>query len=154
MVSFDRRTHTGRLQHKKRCDLLETGYWVLELYEELLTKIGLPLGVTQKIFPGGFASPYSEDQFRDGLNTFMSLISIIRESPTAVFLSHLGSDPLEHVFCQARVRCRDVNTMEKMLKAFSFNLEKISCPFLDYSVLPRANILWALFANHGRNPRF
>jgi hypothetical protein len=25
---------------KTRCDLLETGYWFLELYEELLTKVG------------------------------------------------------------------------------------------------------------------
>jgi hypothetical protein len=123
---------------KTRCDLLETGYWFLELYEKLLTKVGLPLGVTQKISPGGFASLYSKGQFRDGLNTFMSLISIIRESPTAVFLSHLGSDPLEHAFAQARVRCRDVITMEKMLKAFSFNLEKISRrPFLDVLCAPQ-----------------
>jgi hypothetical protein len=107
---------------KTRCDLLETGYWFLELYEELLTKVGLPLGVTQKISPGGFASRCSKDQLHNGLNTFMSLMSIIRESPTAAFLSHLGSDPLEHAFGQARACCRDVNTMEKMLKAFSFNL--------------------------------
>jgi hypothetical protein len=110
---------------KTRGDLLEAGYWFLDLYEELLTKVGLPLGVTQEISPGGFASLYSKDQLRDGLNTFMSLIPIIRESPTAVFLSHLRSDPLEHAFGQARVRYRDANTMEKMLKGFSFNLEKI-----------------------------
>jgi hypothetical protein len=59
---------------KTRCDLLETGYWFLELYEELLTKVGLPLGVTQKVFPGGFARLYSKNQLRDGLNTFMSLV--------------------------------------------------------------------------------
>jgi hypothetical protein len=68
----------------------------------------------------------------------MSLISIIRESPTAVFLSHLGSDPLEHAFGQAQVRYRDVNTMEKMLKGFSFNLQKISrSPFLDLLCAPQ-----------------
>jgi hypothetical protein len=126
-----------RFSTKMRCDLLETGYWFLELYEELLAKVGLPLGVTQKISPGGFASLYFKDQLCDGLNTFMSLISIIRESPITVFLSNLGSDPLEHTFGQVRVRCRDVNTMEKMLKALSFNLEKIfRCPFLDLLCAP------------------
>jgi hypothetical protein len=122
---------------KTRCDLLETGYWFLELYEEPLVKVGLPLGITQKLSPDGFASLYSKDRLRDGLNTLMSLISTISESPTAVSLSHLGSDHLEHAFGQARVRCRDVNTMEKILKAFSFNLEKIPRrPFLDFLLYP------------------
>jgi hypothetical protein len=121
-----------------RRDLLETGYWFLELYEEILTHVGLPLGVTQKKTPGGFASLYSKNQLRDGLNTFMFLISIICELITAVFLSHFGSDPLEHAFGQARVCCRDGNTMDKMLKAFSFNLEKISRrPFLDLLCAPQ-----------------
>jgi hypothetical protein len=123
---------------KTRCDLPETGYWLLEIYEELLTKVVLPLGVPQKISPGGFASLCSKDELRDGLNTFMSFISIFRESPTAIFVSHLGSDPLAHAFGQARVRCRDVNTMKKMLKAFSFNLEKMSRrPFLDLLCAPQ-----------------
>jgi hypothetical protein len=111
---------------KTKYDLTETGYRFLGLYEELLTKVGLPVGVTQKIFPGGFTGLYSKGQLRDGLNTFMSLISIIRESPTAISVSHLLSDPLDHAFGQALVHCRDVNTMEKMLKAFSFNLKKRS----------------------------
>jgi hypothetical protein len=69
---------------------------------------------------------------------FMSLISITRESPTAVFLSHLGSDPLEHAFSQVRVRCHNMNTMKEILKAFSFNLEKISdLPFLDLPYAPQ-----------------
>jgi hypothetical protein len=124
---------------KMKCDVLEIGYWFLKLYEELLTKVGLPLGVTQKISPGGFASLYSKDQLRDGLIVFVSLILMIRESPTAVLLSHLGSDPLEHAFGQARARCRDVNTMEKMLKAFSFKLEKIPrCPFPDLLCAPQS----------------
>jgi hypothetical protein len=73
------------------------------------------------------------------LNRFISLISTIRESSTAIFLSHLGSDPLEHAFGQARVRCRDVSPTENMLKAFSFNLEKISRrPFLDLLCAPQA----------------
>jgi hypothetical protein len=76
---------------KTRCDLLETGYWSLDLYKELLTKVALPLGVTQKIYPSGFATLYSKDQLRNGLNTFLSLISIIRESRTTIFLSHLGA---------------------------------------------------------------
>jgi hypothetical protein len=123
---------------KTQCDLLETVYWFLELYEELLTKVGLPFGVTQKISPGGFASLYSKDELRDGLNTFMSLISIIRESPITIFPSHLGSDPLEYAFSQMRVRCRDVNAIKKMLKTFSFNLEKISRrPFLDLLCTPQ-----------------
>jgi hypothetical protein len=138
---------------KMRCDLLETGYWTLEFDEELLTEVGLPLYVTQKISPGGFASLYSKDELRDGLNTFMSPISIIRESPNAVFFSHLGSDPLEHAFGHARVGCRDVNTIEKMLKAFSFSLEKISrLPFLDLLCAPQGRHSVGVICEHARNP--
>jgi hypothetical protein len=65
--------------------------WTLDIGFSNFMKVGLPLGVTEKISPGGFASLYSKDQLPDGLNTFMSLISIIGESPAAVFLSHLGA---------------------------------------------------------------
>jgi hypothetical protein len=72
------------------------------------------------------------------VNTFLFLIAIILESSIAPFLSHLGSNPLEHAFGQARVRCRDVSTMEKILKTFSFNLEPISRrPFLDLLCAPQ-----------------
>jgi hypothetical protein len=114
---------------KTRCDLLETGFWFLFLYERLLIVVGPPRGVNQKIPKevGRFCvTLYTSDQIRDGLNTFASLISILRESPTPVCLNRLGSDPLEHSFGQARMRCWDVNTMNKMLRAFAYKIEDIS----------------------------
>jgi hypothetical protein len=102
---------------KTRCDLLEMGYWVLSLYEKLLITIVLPEVVTQKVSLEALASRDSNYQLRDGLNTFRSLISIIRESPTPKAPGRIGSGPLEYSFGHVRIQCRDVKTMDKMLKA-------------------------------------
>jgi hypothetical protein len=106
--------------------LLETGSFFLKFHEKLTAQIRVPRGVMQKIINGSVASLYSNSQFRDALNTFASRISIIRESPTPVNLGSLGSDPLGHSFWHARVRCRDVNTMVRMLRAFADKAEEIS----------------------------
>jgi hypothetical protein len=115
---------------KTRCDLLETGFWFLTLYGRLLVVVGPPAGLTQKIPKGADQTTcvtlFTNDQIRDGLNTLGSLISTIGESPTGICLNRLGSDPLEHSFGQARTRCEDVNTMDKMLKAFAYRAEEIS----------------------------
>jgi hypothetical protein len=117
---------------RTRCDMLEIGFWFLFLYQELLATVGLPWGVVHKITSGRLASLYSADQLRDCLNSFISIIAMLRESHTPICLNRLGSDPLEHSFGQARIRCWDVNTMEKMLAAFSFQAESISRgPFLE-----------------------
>jgi hypothetical protein len=123
---------------KTRCHFLEIGFWFLSLYERLMHQVGLPRGITQKSVAGNRTSLYSNNQIRDGLNTFVSLISIIRESRTALRLDRLGSDPLEHSFGQARTRCHDVNTMDKMLKAFAYKADLISkAPFLQLLGCPR-----------------
>jgi hypothetical protein len=117
---------------KTRCDLLETGYFFLKFYEKLLTKPGLPSGVTQTITAGSLSSLYTIHQLGDALDTFMSLISIIGQSASPISLGNLGSDALEHSFGHARVRLRDVNIINKMLMAFSSEVEQISSrPFLE-----------------------
>jgi hypothetical protein len=123
---------------KTICNLLETGYFSWKLREKLLTKRGLPPGATQIITAGSLSSLYTIHQLGDPLNTFMSLISIIRKSSTPISLGNLGTDPLEHSFGQARVRCRDVNRMNKMLMIFSPKAEQISThPFLELLNMPR-----------------
>jgi hypothetical protein len=103
-----------------------------------MNQVGLPRGITQKSVTGNRVSLYSKHQIRDGLNPFVSLISIIRESRTAMRLDRLGSDPLEHSFGQARMRCHDVNTMDKMPKAFAYKADLISkAPFLQLLGCPR-----------------
>jgi hypothetical protein len=118
---------------KTRCDLLETGCWFLVLYEQLLTAVKPPPGVTTNITkearqsgPPPLLTLYTPDQIRDGLNTFNSLISILRESPTPICLNRLGSDPLEHSFGQARTRGFDLNTMKKILEAFADRIQDIA----------------------------
>jgi hypothetical protein len=56
----------------------------------------------------------------------MSLISIIRESSTPISLGNLGSNSLEHFFGHARVHCRNINIINKMLMAFSSKAKQIS----------------------------
>jgi hypothetical protein len=117
---------------KTRRDFLEIGFWFQLIYERLLTQIGPPHGVGQKVSPVNYARLYTNEQLRDSLNDFASLLSIIRDSLTPISLNRLGSDPLEHSFGQARIRCRDVNTMNKMLTAFADKAHLISkLPFLE-----------------------
>jgi hypothetical protein len=65
---------------------------------------------------------YTDKQLFHALNIFTALISIIRTSDGALRLNRLGSNSLEHAFGSARVRCHDVNTMKKMIDAFT-NIE-------------------------------
>jgi hypothetical protein len=117
---------------KTRCHLLEIGFWFLFYYDRLLAAYKHPRGVTSKITEGNMATLYTPDQLRDGINTFFSLITLIRTSPTAVKLDHLGSGPLEHAFGQGRIRCHDINTMNKMLAAFADRAESLVLKaFLD-----------------------
>jgi hypothetical protein len=138
LVSVDVRLACLPFNTKTRCELLETRYFFLKLYEKLMAQTQLPRGVMQKIISGSVASLYSNGQLRDALNTFASLISIIRESPTLVNLGNLGSNPLEHSFGHARVCCRDVNTMVTMLRAFADKTKEISSrQFLELFNMPR-----------------
>jgi hypothetical protein len=124
---------------KTRCDFLETGFWVLTLYDLLEARVDLPPGIVpKKDKDHRKLSLYSKDQLRDGQNTFASLLSTKRTSPTPICLNRVSSDPLEHSFGHARIRCKDVNTMDKMLKAFSYKAESIAIgPFLDLLGTPR-----------------
>jgi hypothetical protein len=103
-------------------------------YQKFLTLHGLPRGACQKITPRQCASLYSNDQLRDGMNTFLSRITNVQGSDSPLCFDRLGSGPLEHAFGQARIRCHDVNTMKKMLSVFAYRAESISLqPFLELS---------------------
>jgi hypothetical protein len=59
------------------------------------------------------------------MNTFLSLITIIQGPDSPLCLDRLGLGPLEHASGQARIRCHDVNTMNKTLSAFADRAESI-----------------------------
>jgi hypothetical protein len=104
-----------------RIDLLAIGFWFLFLYSERLQTFGYPHGVSESKRTGVTPSLYSRQQVRDALNTFVSLISILTSAGPDEYsaLDRLGSGPLEHFFGRARIRCRDVNTMARMIEAFA-----------------------------------
>jgi hypothetical protein len=73
----------------------------------------------EKITIGRRANTFSAQQIRDALNTFVSLITILRNSNRLFCLGRVGTTRLEHTFVKARMRCRDVNTMKKFIGAFT-----------------------------------
>jgi hypothetical protein len=73
---------------KTRLDLLEIGFWFLWLHSSLKRVCGHPDSVCEKIFGGRPAALYTSRQVCDALNALVSLMTVIRESPTPVWLNH------------------------------------------------------------------
>jgi hypothetical protein len=104
---------------KTRLDLLEIGFWFLWLHSRLKRACSHPHGVCEQIHGGPLATLYTSRQVCDALNTLVSLMTVIRDSPTPIRLNHLGSNPLEHAFGKARIPCFDVNAMRRMMRSFT-----------------------------------
>jgi hypothetical protein len=122
---------------RTRVELLETGFWFLYFHWRLKVRLGHPKGVVEKMTEGRNASLYRSEQLRDALNTFVALIVILRSSSHPICLNRIGSNPLEHAFGKARTRCRDVNTMVKMLAAFTTDILSHSVEVcLDLATVP------------------
>jgi hypothetical protein len=116
----------ANLSTRERRDLLETGLWMLFLYENPELVPDPPSNPNVKVVhPKRFAHDdhtlYTNDQFRDALNTFIALIMLIDGLDGPICLNRFGSNPLEHAFGHARIRCRDVNYMEKLIAALAGN---------------------------------
>jgi hypothetical protein len=104
---------------KTRLGLLEIGFWFLWLHSSLKRVCGHPHTVCEKIRYGRLPTSYRSRQVCDALNTLVSLMTAIRDSPTPILLNHLGSNPLEYAFGKARIRCSDVNTVRRIMRGFT-----------------------------------
>jgi hypothetical protein len=63
-------------------------------------------------------SLYTHAHVRDAFNTFLVLVILGSDSTDLFCLNHMGSNPLEHKFGRARMRCWDVMTTEKLITGF------------------------------------
>jgi hypothetical protein len=94
---------------------------VAVLLSIILARYPHPPDTTERIKPNKYASLYTTDQLRHALNTFYTLIVGLRNSSCPVCLNRLGSNPLEHLFGKARLRCRK-NIMKRFLSAIGLDL--------------------------------
>jgi hypothetical protein len=76
-------------------------------------------GLIEKTTEGREASLYRMNQLLDGLNTFVSLIVLLCDASSPVCLNRLGTGPQGHTFGKARIRCRNVDAMSKMIDTFT-----------------------------------
>jgi hypothetical protein len=107
-----------RLSRASRADLLKIGFWVLYYCEKLTVNHQLH-EISERNATGCDLSLCTTTQLREVLNTFVSLITLLRTYLTLICFNRMGSNPREHTFGKARLRCRDVFTMRKMLTAFT-----------------------------------
>jgi hypothetical protein len=122
-------------------DLLEIGFWFLYYYWGLRLHFGDPLGVIEKITIGRRASIYRAQQIRDALNTFVSFVTILRNSDRLLCLDRVRTNPLEHMFGKARMCCRDVNTMKRPIGVFTSDaLTHAIDSGLDVSIVARHHV--------------
>jgi hypothetical protein len=100
---------------RTRVELLEIGFWFLFFHWQLKSVLGDSPGVIKKITEGHETSLHQMSQLLDALNTFVSLIVLLRGASNPVWLNRLGTGPLGHTFEKARIRYRNINTMSKMI---------------------------------------
>jgi hypothetical protein len=115
-----------------RIQLLEIGFWILYFYAYPPPPTPPsphgehPQPSWQDMAPRRAAaqqnSLFTNNQIRDSLNTFVALIIVMSNSSEPFCINRLGSNPLEHVFGFARIRCHDVETMFRLLSAFADRL--------------------------------
>jgi hypothetical protein len=101
-----------------RVDLLKIGFWFLFIYFRLGKQCGFPANAPVKISRDHLSRLSTDRQLYHALNTFIAQITIIHTFEGTLPLNRLGSNPLEHAFRSAGVRCHDVNTM-KITDAFT-----------------------------------
>jgi hypothetical protein len=130
----------------ERLDFLEVGFWMLFLYEnpDFLPD---PPNIMNLTFPrprrcgNDQHSLYTKVQLRDSLNTFIALIILISSLDSRFCLNRFGSNPLEHAFGLARIRCRDINTMTRLIGALSRDYTIASIEnFLSIAAVPKRRL--------------
>jgi hypothetical protein len=75
---------------KTRCGLLETAFWLLWLYQALLTNGNIPPLLYIRTAEGGRAPLYTTEQIMHAFNLLYSLLVILRTSQTPVCLNRIG----------------------------------------------------------------
>jgi hypothetical protein len=53
------------------------------------------------------------------MNTLDAFIVILRNSDVPVGVNRIGSNPLEHGFGKARLRCREIHTMKNFMSGLA-----------------------------------
>jgi hypothetical protein len=97
--------------------------------------------VIEKITIGRRARIDRAQQIRDVLNTFVSFITILRNSDRFLCLDRIETNPLEDTFGKAPMRCLDVNTMKRLIGAFrSDALTHAVDLCLDLSIVARHRV--------------
>jgi hypothetical protein len=137
---------------KSRCDIFETAFWLLYFCRIILARYPHPPDTTERITPNKSASLYTTDQLRHALSTFYTLIVVLRNSWCPICLNRLGSNPLEHLFGKARLKCRNVNIIKRFLSAIGLDLLTAETNhFLGSSKFRSGEMLSELIVSHGRH---
>jgi hypothetical protein len=113
----DKSTHT-------RIDLLEIDFCMLSIYAEPMEPVdGDPAwsAFLPRRSQRQFDSLYINVHIRDALNTFVALLDIMSNSDRRFCLNRIGSNPLEHAFGSARVKCREVQRVSYLINTFASN---------------------------------
>jgi hypothetical protein len=105
------RTHLGP-STEAQCSMFELAFWVLYFFQKLLQNARIQPEIKEKIRGCRYATLYTRQQIGDALNRLHALIVILRNSDVPVRQNRIGSNPLEHPFGKARLRCRHIHRMK------------------------------------------
>jgi hypothetical protein len=124
---------------RSRAGFLEIGFWILCHCKAMKVHDHL-MGIVE-VITGDRPTLYLAEQLDHALNTFHTLISLLRNSKIRICLNRVGSNPVEHLFGKGRIRCKDVHTMEKLAKAVvSDAFAQLARGFLELLSAPRRRV--------------
>jgi hypothetical protein len=97
-----------------------------------------PSETKERIGQSRYAILYTSQQIRDALTMLRSLTVIIRNAPGPIRRNRFGSDPLEHLFGKAPLRCRNINTTKRFPSGLANHfLQLQSAHFLELIAVPK-----------------
>jgi hypothetical protein len=104
---------------RARCNAFEITFLYSLFSGELMKTAKLPPDMKERIGQSRSATSFTGQQIWDTLNMLCSFIVIVRNAPSPIRLNRIDGNRLEHIFEQTRLRCRDLNTMKRVLSGLA-----------------------------------
>ena len=110
----------------ERLFCLETAFYFLFFYFNMKINYSEPLDTSEKKSKRNFVTYLTDNFLIEQLNELYSIITLMLNYHGDILLNRCSTSPLEHLFGRCRLKCKNVDTIEKFLRTLAYNHQNIS----------------------------
>lgn len=105
----------------ERLFCLETAFYFLYIYFKIKVNYLQPIDTSEKRTNKKFLTYLTDNFLIEQLNELYSVISIMLNYDGKILLDRCSTSPLEHLFGRCRLKCKNIDTIEKFLRTLACN---------------------------------